>query len=50
MKAVALNRKFYVQKLLEMDVDKNLTDNRGMTAKDYGELYESYDALDLLNE
>lgn len=49
MKAVALNRVFYVQRLLDLGADKNLTDHRGMTAKDYGELYESYDSVDLLN-
>lgn len=48
MKAVALNRVYYVQKLVEMGAEKGLKDNRGMTAQDYGELYESYDALDLL--
>lgn len=48
MKAVALNRVYYTEKLLELGADPALTDNRGMTAKDYGELYDSFDALDLL--
>lgn len=50
MKAVALNRVFYVEKLLELGADKNLRDNRGMSAMDYGLLYESYDAVDQLKE
>lgn len=36
MKAVALNRTFYVEKLIELGADKLLKDNRGMTAQDYG--------------
>ena len=39
MKAVALNRVFFVEKLIELGVDEDLRDNRGRTAKDYGKMY-----------
>ena len=39
MKAIALNRKFYVEKLLELGVDKTIKDKNGRTAEDYGKLY-----------
>lgn len=50
MKAVALNRTFYVEKLLQLGADLDKKDNRGMTAKDYGNFYESFDALDILDQ
>lgn len=42
MKALALNRSHYVERLLDLGVDVDKKDNRGMTAKDYGTFYESY--------
>jgi ankyrin repeat protein len=50
MKAVALNRVFYVEKLIKLGVDRSKRDNRGMSAMDYGLLYESFDSIDLLKE
>lgn len=51
MKAVALNRIYYVQKLIKLGADQTLRDNRGMSAADYGQFYQSVDSLDiLLNE
>jgi hypothetical protein len=33
-----------------MGANKNLKDNRGMTALDYGIFYDSFDSIDKLNE
>ena len=49
MKAVALNRVFYVERLLELGADPDVKDERGRTAKDYGNMYESFESLDLLS-
>lgn len=48
MKAAALNRSFYVTQLLDLGADATLRDNRGRTAEDYAKMYESYDALDII--
>ena len=42
MKAVALNRLFFVEKLIELGADKDLKDDIGRTAADYGELYQNF--------
>ncbi len=42
MKAVALNRTFYIEKLIELGVDKDLKDNKGRTAAGYAEFYQNY--------
>ena len=42
MKAVALNRSFYIEKLIELGVDKDLKDNKGRTAESYAEYYQNY--------
>lgn len=50
MKAVALNRTFYVEKLLGLGADPTIKDNRGMSALDYGTLYDSFESIDMINE
>jgi ankyrin repeat protein len=50
MKAAALNRVYFVEKLLQLGANKHLKDNRGMTALDYGILYDSFDSIDKINE
>lgn len=49
MKAVALNRVFFVQKLIEFGADKDIKDNNGRTANAYGEMYQNYQVMDLLS-
>jgi hypothetical protein len=36
--------------LLELGANKDIKDKRGMTAMDYGRLYDSFDSIDKLNE
>lgn len=50
MKAMALNRVYYVERLLDLGANLEAKDNRNMSAMDYGQLYDSFDAVDLLRE
>ncbi len=36
MKAIALNRTYFIEKLVEFGADKEIKDNNGRTAIDYG--------------
>ncbi len=50
MKAVALNRVYYVERLLELGADTEVKDHRGRDALWYGRFYQAWEAVDLLQE
>ena len=49
MKAAALNRIHYLERLIELGAELDIKDNRGKTALDYAKMYESLEAMDILN-
>ncbi len=50
MKAAALNRTFYAQKLIELGVKVDAKDPRGRDAAFYAQMYENFELADMLEE